>query len=118
MRLVGQTIAFCGLPSRRHKPNVPARRHKPIVCPTLLSLSVMPTLRPGLGTLVLLALAGAISLPFLAGGSASPIRFELKPIPFRLEHGEVTARHVPATMAGGVAGFDYNKDRRPDMVFT
>jgi hypothetical protein len=66
----------------------------------------------------LLSLAGAISLPFLAGGSASPIRFELKRIPFRLEHGEVTARHVPATMAGGVAVFDYNKDGRPDIFFT
>jgi hypothetical protein len=48
----------------------------------------------------------------------SPIRFELKSIPFRLEHGEITARHVPATMAGGVAIFDYNKDGRPDIFFT
>ena len=36
-----------------------------------------------------------------AGGPASAIRFDLKPIPFQLEHGEVAARHVPATMAGG-----------------
>ena len=46
------------------------------------------------------------------------IRFELKPIPFRLEHGEIKARHVPATMAGGLAVFDYNKDGRPDIFFT
>jgi hypothetical protein len=25
---------------------------------------------------------------------------------------------VPATMAGGVAVFDYNKDGRPDIFFT
>ena len=52
------------------------------------------------------------------GGPASPIRFELKPIAFQLEHGEVSARHVPATMAGGVAVFDYNRDGRPDIFFT
>jgi hypothetical protein len=28
------------------------------------------------------------------------------------------APHVPATMAGGVAVFDYNKDGRPDIFFT
>jgi hypothetical protein len=78
----------------------------------------MASLRPRSGALILLALAGAISLPFLAGGPASPIRFELKPIPFRLEHGEIAARHVPATMAGGVAVFDYNRDGRPDIFFT
>jgi len=43
------------------------------------------------GALILLALAGVISLPFLAGNSASPIRFELKAIPFRLAHGEIAA---------------------------
>ncbi len=53
-----------------------------------------------------------------AGGQAAAIRFELKPIGFQLEHGEVSARHVPATMAGGVAVFDYNHDGRPDIFFT
>jgi hypothetical protein len=53
-----------------------------------------------------------------AGGPAAAIRFDLKPIPFQLEHGERTARHVPATMAGGVAIFDYNRDGRPDIFFT
>ncbi len=53
-----------------------------------------------------------------AGGPAAAIRFDLKPIPFQLEHGERTARHVPATMAGGLAVFDYNRDGRPDIFFT
>jgi enediyne biosynthesis protein E4 len=45
-----------------------------------------------------------------------PVRTEAHP--FQLEHGEVAARHVPATMAGGVAVFDYNRDGRPDIFFT
>src|SRR5689334_1005529 len=53
-----------------------------------------------------------------AGSSTAPIRFQLQSIPFRLEHGEVVARHVPATMAGGIAVFDYNRDGRPDIFFT
>ena len=31
---------------------------------------------------------------------------------------KVSARHVPATMAGGMAVFDYNRDGRPDIFFT
>src|ERR1035437_9032035 len=61
----------------------------------------------------LLVLCCAIRLP----DSTSPIRFDLKPIPFRLENGEAAARHVPATMGGGVAVFDYNQDGRPDIFF-
>jgi enediyne biosynthesis protein E4 len=57
-------------------------------------------------------------LPRLAGSPPSPIRFELRSLPFRLEHGEATARHVPASMAGGVAIFDYNKDGRLDIFLT
>jgi enediyne biosynthesis protein E4 len=50
--------------------------------------------------------------------SASPIRFELKRLPFRLDSDEsITARNVPETMAGGVAVFDYNGDGRPDIFF-
>src|ERR1017187_909425 len=64
--------------------------------------------------LFLLVLCCAILLP----DSTSPIRFDLKPIPFRLENGEAAARHVPATMGGGVAVFDYNQDGRPDIFFT
>ena len=53
-----------------------------------------------------------------AKGSRSPIFFSLKSIPFRLENAETESRHLPATMAGGVAIFDYNKDGRPDIFFT
>ena len=48
----------------------------------------------------------------------SPIFFNLKSIPFRLENAETESRHLPATMAGGVAVFDYNNDGRPDIFFT
>jgi len=49
---------------------------------------------------------------------ASAIRYEHLPIPFHLAHGEVKPRRVPATMAGGIAVFDYNRDGRPDIFFT
>ena len=49
---------------------------------------------------------------------SSPIRFELKELPFRLEVNESPARNMPETMAGGVAVFDYNGDGRPDIFFT
>jgi len=48
----------------------------------------------------------------------SPIRFELKTIPFRLENDETPAKNAPETMPGGVAVFDYNGDGRPDIFFT
>ena len=49
---------------------------------------------------------------------SSPIQFELKSLPFRLDSNEsTTARNVPETMAGGVAVFDYNGDGRPDIFF-
>ncbi|HLJ49604.1 MAG TPA: CRTAC1 family protein [Bryobacteraceae bacterium] len=72
-------------------------------------------------------IAGAVSLALfsltvthLPAGSSprSPILFSLKSIPFRLENAETESRHLPATMAGGVAVFDYNKDGRPDIFFT
>ncbi len=62
--------------------------------------------KAGLVCLLLPLVAGAGWLLRAAGGPASAIRFELKPIAFQLEHGEVSARHVPATMAGGLAVFD------------
>ena len=64
------------------------------------------------------AMATGLLLCGAAGPAVAPIRFALSRIPFRLENGEVVARHVPATMAGGVAVFDYNKDGRPDIFFT
>jgi enediyne biosynthesis protein E4 len=48
----------------------------------------------------------------------SPISFEWKKIPFRLENDETPARNAPETMPGGVAVFDYNGDGRPDIFFT
>jgi hypothetical protein len=68
---------------------------------------------------VLLLLGSAVVAPLLPAKPArSPIFFSLKPIPFRLENAETESRHLPATMAGGVAIFDYNKDGRPDIFFT
>src|SRR5271170_7436265 len=64
---------------------------------------------------MLLALSIALAVP---AGSRSPIFFALKSIPFRLENAETESRHLPATMAGGVAIFDYNRDGRPDIFFT
>ena len=57
-------------------------------------------------------------LPQCPRTAVSRIRFELKSIPFQLETGEGSVRHVPATMIGGVAVFDYNRDGRPDLFFT
>ncbi|MGH9513993.1 MAG: CRTAC1 family protein [Terriglobales bacterium] len=53
-----------------------------------------------------------------AGPATSPIRFELKTLPFRLENDETPAKNAPETMPGGVAVFDYNGDGRPDIFFT
>jgi enediyne biosynthesis protein E4 len=50
--------------------------------------------------------------------SNSRIRFSLQPIPFLLENDETQVRHSPATLLGGIAVFDYNKDGRPDIFFT
>jgi hypothetical protein len=61
---------------------------------------------------------GAALVAVVGGASKSPIFFELKSIPFRLENAETESRHLPATMAGGVAVFDYNGDGRPDIFFT
>jgi hypothetical protein len=76
------------------------------------------SLKGGLICLLLLLAVAADWSMRATGASASAIRFELKPIAFQLEHGEVIARHVPATMAGGLAVFDYNRDGRPDIFFT
>jgi hypothetical protein len=61
-----------------------------------------------------------VSVVMLAGAASAPSKILFTPIPiaFRLETDETPTRHVPATMAGGVAVFDYNKDGRPDIFFT
>lgn len=75
----------------------------------------------------LLKLLGAPFLPVALGHvplpaaslPSSAIRFELQPIPFRVETEETTSvAHTPAAMEGGVAVFDYNQDGRPDIFFT
>src|SRR5215469_15944239 len=53
-----------------------------------------------------------------AAEPVSPIRFELKTVPFQLENNETHARNAPETMPGGLAVFDYNGDGRPDIFFT
>jgi hypothetical protein len=65
-----------------------------------------------------LAALGAASLLLTNARSASfPIRFEFKPIPFRLENDLTPARNAPESMPGGVALFDYNRDGRLDIFF-
>jgi hypothetical protein len=49
---------------------------------------------------------------------ASPIRFELQKIPFRLDNDETPGKNAPEAMGGGLAVFDYNGDGRPDIFFT
>jgi hypothetical protein len=78
-------------------------------------------------TRIVLLMAAAAALLVLAGSPflqpqqnpLSPIRFELKRLPFRLDSNEdPKTRNAPETMAGGVAVFDYNGDGRPDIFFT
>jgi enediyne biosynthesis protein E4 len=78
----------------------------------------MRSLRLALRVTCCLLLAAASLLLLNAAPAPSPIRFELKKIPFRLENSETPARNAPETMPGGVAVFDYNGDGRPDIFFT
>jgi hypothetical protein len=57
--------------------------------------------------------------PTQQGSPLAKIQFSLQTLPFRLDSDEtMNFPHAPATMAGGVAVFDYNKDGRPDIFFT
>lgn len=71
--------------------------------------------------LVLLATV-SFSLPRKTqSSSASPakIKFSLQTLAFCVDSDEtLKTPHAPATMAGGLAVFDYNKDGRPDIFFT
>jgi enediyne biosynthesis protein E4 len=73
---------------------------------------------PGL----LLSLAWARPAPAqkeaaVLSAAASPIKFELKQLPFKLETDESQSRNAPETMGGGIAVFDYNGDGKPDIFF-
>jgi enediyne biosynthesis protein E4 len=48
----------------------------------------------------------------------SPIHFSFHSIPFSLDSCETPEKHVPETMAGGVAVFDYDNDGNLDIFFT
>jgi enediyne biosynthesis protein E4 len=63
-------------------------------------------------------LAVATFLQLDAGQAPSPIQFERKQVPFRLENDPTPAKNAPESMPGGVAVFDYNGDGRPDIFFT
>jgi hypothetical protein len=77
-----------------------------VCCTVVASLLVFPEL--------------AVSqTPAAASAAPSKIKFVLQSLPFRVETDEtLKTPHAPATMAGGVAVFDYNKDGRPDIFFT
>lgn len=83
-------------------------------------MSGISKLKRRFGTWLLAPLFLIASIAMLAGAASTPskIRFTALPIAFRMETDETPTRHVPATMAGGVAVFDYNKDGRPDIFFT
>jgi hypothetical protein len=75
---------------------------------------------PRLANAALHVIAGFSSVLLIAAttGHSPRIQFQHHPISFVLETDETVTRHVPATMAGGVAVFDYNQDGRPDIFFT
>ncbi len=73
----------------------------------------MPRIVAALAALTL-AVCALLAVP----PTAPAIQFTLARIPFTLENDETVSRHAPATMAGGIAVFDYNHDGRPDIFFT
>jgi len=69
----------------------------------------------------LLAAAACIvwwRLPGLSQNPPAPIRFAYQPIPFVLENSVTPQKHLPETMPGGVAVFDFDNDGYPDIFFT
>ncbi len=67
-----------------------------------------------------LLLAGAAAAAFLRSSSAlDPIRFREAPgLTFTLENSPTARKHLPETMAGGVAAFDYDGDGLTDIFLT
>ena len=80
-------------------------------------------MRPLVSFLSCVVATGLLSLPCLAASAdgppaSSPIRFELKTLPFQVDSDLSSALNAPESMAGGVAVFDYDGDGRPDIFFT
>jgi hypothetical protein len=77
-----------------------------------------------IAVMALLLSCGSLSLVLsqqqapAAEPAKSPIHFTPRPIAFSLDSCETPERHVPETMAGGVAVFDYNNDGNLDIFFT
>jgi len=46
------------------------------------------------------------------------LRFEPHELPFVLANSETAEKHLPETMPGGIAVFDFDSDGRPDIYFT
>lgn len=74
---------------------------------------------------IFLVLAGAVaaflhSSSSAAGETAGPIRFRETSggFTFTLENSPTARKHLPETMAGGVAAFDYDGDGLTDIFFT
>src|SRR5258706_1542969 len=68
----------------------------------------------------MLAAAACATLLRFPGLSQSPpaaIRFEYQAIPFVLENSVTPAKHLPETMPGGIAVFDFDNDGYPDIFF-
>ncbi|MFP5236278.1 MAG: CRTAC1 family protein [Acidobacteriota bacterium] len=79
-------------------------------------MSSFPTFPPRPVAGLLVCLVASAFLP-AQQPAASPIRFELHSLPFRLDSNESQSRNAPESMAGGIAVFDYNGDGRPDIFF-
>jgi enediyne biosynthesis protein E4 len=79
-------------------------------------MTMVSLIRARLAVYALLAVATLLQLH--AGQAPSPIHFEPRRIPFRLENDPTSAKNAPESMPGGVAVFDYNGDGRPDIFFT
>jgi enediyne biosynthesis protein E4 len=71
-----------------------------------------------IGAIVLTAIGAAAQQSSPPAPKASPFRFELQKIPFRLENDETPGKNAPEAMGGGVAVFDYDGDGHPDIFFT